>query len=531
MAKILLVEDDNNLREIYEARLQAEGYDIVSAMDGEEALVVAKKEKPELIISDVMMPRISGFEMLDILRNTDELKHVRIIMLTALGQAEDRTRADQLGADRYLVKSQVTLEDIVKAAQELLGEVPAAAPQSPSIAAAAAEVAQPTPAPAPVAVPVTAAPAVAPTPVPNVPVVQPPLPVTAAPATPAPTSAPAPGLTPAPVASVPEPNAPAPSVPVPAPAISVVPPPAATPAPSEPVVPPVLAPAPEPEKPVFPPPAAVEPDKPSVETTTAPEVTPVPEPPTAPPAEPIEPPATTAVASPEVVTAKVDDAQPQSTSDEEATMKAQIESFVSQSDAPETSSPATPPMPPSTEPAPEAPELPATPGTPVVEPPVVPTSTAPADDAPASTDNLVADAMKDLAADTAASNAAPTVFSPSAQPTPAPAPAKPPESTPAAPKPKADDDDGVAIAHKKVISPITTPTEETKPGLDELLAKEGMNSIDDVATPGAYGAGTPPAAESQIEERHQPPHPPGHVIAPTPAQAASGAVDPNSIAL
>jgi CheY-like chemotaxis protein len=119
-AKILLVEDDNNLREIYEARLQAEGYIIVTAQDGEEALVVAKAEKPDLIISDVMMPRISGFEMLDILRNTDELKQIKVIMLTALGQAEDKTRANSLGADRYLVKSQVTLEDIVKAAHELI---------------------------------------------------------------------------------------------------------------------------------------------------------------------------------------------------------------------------------------------------------------------------------------------------------------------------------------------------------------------------------------------------------------------------
>jgi CheY-like chemotaxis protein len=120
MAKILLVEDDNNLREIYEARLQAEGYTISSAHDGEEALVVAKEQKPDLIISDVMMPKISGFEMLDILRNTDELKDVKVIMLTALGQSDDQQRADRLGADRYLVKSQVTLEDIVKVAQELL---------------------------------------------------------------------------------------------------------------------------------------------------------------------------------------------------------------------------------------------------------------------------------------------------------------------------------------------------------------------------------------------------------------------------
>src|SRR5580704_13662987 len=124
MAKLLLVEDDNNLREIYEARLQAEGYTIVSAHDGEEALVVAKAEKPDLIISDVMMPKISGFEMLDILRNTDSLKNVKIMMLTALGQNDDQERADKLGADRYLVKSQVTLEDIVNVANELLNPNP-----------------------------------------------------------------------------------------------------------------------------------------------------------------------------------------------------------------------------------------------------------------------------------------------------------------------------------------------------------------------------------------------------------------------
>lgn len=120
MAKILLVEDDNNLREIYEARLMAEGYDIVSARDGEEALSVAIKEKPDLVISDVMMPKISGFDMLDILRTTEETKNVKVIMMTALSQAEDKARAEKLGADRYLVKSQVTLEDVAKVAKEVL---------------------------------------------------------------------------------------------------------------------------------------------------------------------------------------------------------------------------------------------------------------------------------------------------------------------------------------------------------------------------------------------------------------------------
>lgn len=122
MAKVLLVEDDNNLREIYEARLTAEGYDIVAAQNGEDALVLAKQHHPDLVISDVMMPRISGYEMLDILRNTEELKHTKVIMLTALGQNEDKERAGKLGADKYLVKSQVTLEDIVNSAKALLAD-------------------------------------------------------------------------------------------------------------------------------------------------------------------------------------------------------------------------------------------------------------------------------------------------------------------------------------------------------------------------------------------------------------------------
>lgn len=120
MTKIMLVEDDNNLREIYEARLLAEGYEIISAKDGEEALAMAVKEKPDLIISDVMMPKISGFDMLDILRSTPETKNTKVIMMTALSQAEDKARADKLGADKYLVKSQVTLEDVAKVARDVL---------------------------------------------------------------------------------------------------------------------------------------------------------------------------------------------------------------------------------------------------------------------------------------------------------------------------------------------------------------------------------------------------------------------------
>lgn len=127
MQKIMLVEDDDNLREIYSIRLTAEGYQIVMAHDGEEALAVAVKERPDLIITDAMMPKISGFDMLDILRSTPEMKDIKVIIMTALSSEEQRARGESLGANRYLVKSQVGIEDVVNVVHEVLGDRPAGA--------------------------------------------------------------------------------------------------------------------------------------------------------------------------------------------------------------------------------------------------------------------------------------------------------------------------------------------------------------------------------------------------------------------
>lgn len=158
MTKIMLVEDDKSLREIYGVRLLAEGYDIVSAGDGEEALAMAIKERPVLIITDVMMPRISGFDMLDILRSTTETRNIKVIMMTALSSEDQRKHGEQLGADRYLVKSQVGIEDVVRVVHEVLEDTPApgapgtAAPAGPTVppvsqTPVAAPAAQPAPAP------------------------------------------------------------------------------------------------------------------------------------------------------------------------------------------------------------------------------------------------------------------------------------------------------------------------------------------------------------------------------------------------
>ncbi len=306
MAKIMLVEDDNNLREIYEARLLAEGYEIVSAHDGEEALAMAVKERPDLVISDVMMPKISGFDMLDILRGTPETANTKVIMMTALSQSEDKDRADKLGADRYLVKSQVTLEDVARVAREVLEGTPAPNDGTGLSGPATELPAVPTPAADP-----------APTPPASEPVV-----------TPDPTPAPAAAPDPAPMASDPvaapaDPPTPPASEPV---AASVAPMPSTTPESAEPPTPP-LTPAPEPTPEPEPAAALTEPTAelaaPPAETEGVESPVPAPE---APASEP-----TPSVELPEPPVAEEATEQlagAQTAAAEEQTVEKQIESFV-----------------------------------------------------------------------------------------------------------------------------------------------------------------------------------------------------------
>lgn len=111
--KILLVEDDDSLANVYISRLEVEGFEVKRVPNGEDALAAAVEFKPDLVLLDVMMPKVSGFDVLDILRNTPETANLKVVMLTALSQDTDKARADQLGADDYLVKSQVVIADVV----------------------------------------------------------------------------------------------------------------------------------------------------------------------------------------------------------------------------------------------------------------------------------------------------------------------------------------------------------------------------------------------------------------------------------
>jgi DNA-binding response OmpR family regulator len=111
--RILLVEDDDALASVYQTRLQAEGFDIRRVSNGEDALANALSFAPDLVLLDVMMPKVSGFDVLDILRNTPDTANLKIVMLTALSQDSDKERAESLGVDEYLVKSQVVMADVV----------------------------------------------------------------------------------------------------------------------------------------------------------------------------------------------------------------------------------------------------------------------------------------------------------------------------------------------------------------------------------------------------------------------------------
>jgi DNA-binding response OmpR family regulator len=118
--KILMVEDDLTLANLYKMRMETEGFDVLHVANGEAALQEASKYQPNLVLLDIMMPKLNGFDTLDILRQTPNTKMAKIIVLTAMSQPNDQQRAMDLGADEYLVKSQVVIADVMAAIRRQL---------------------------------------------------------------------------------------------------------------------------------------------------------------------------------------------------------------------------------------------------------------------------------------------------------------------------------------------------------------------------------------------------------------------------
>jgi two-component system phosphate regulon response regulator PhoB len=112
--KILIIEDEDLLANVYVRRFDVEGFETKRVSNGEEAVASAKEYKPNLILLDLMLPGINGLDVLDALRKDPETKEITVIVFSALGQESDRTRALELGANDYIVKSYVVLTDVVE---------------------------------------------------------------------------------------------------------------------------------------------------------------------------------------------------------------------------------------------------------------------------------------------------------------------------------------------------------------------------------------------------------------------------------
>ncbi|OGM29979.1 hypothetical protein A2801_00475 [Candidatus Woesebacteria bacterium RIFCSPHIGHO2_01_FULL_41_10] len=115
--KILIVEDDTFLSRGYEIQFQEAGHEVSVAKDGREALELLTKFQPEVIVLDLVMPKMDGFAVLEQLRKDDNFKTVPVMAVTNLGNKSDKDRCMSLGASEYIVKTDVTLSDIVKKAE------------------------------------------------------------------------------------------------------------------------------------------------------------------------------------------------------------------------------------------------------------------------------------------------------------------------------------------------------------------------------------------------------------------------------
>ena len=118
--KILIIEDDKFLLKAYEIKFKQSDFDVILATDGINGLELAEKEKPSLIILDLMLPRMNGFEFLKKIKSDEKLKNIPVIVISVLGQKVDQERAIKLGAEKYFIKTDYTLEEIIKNLKNIL---------------------------------------------------------------------------------------------------------------------------------------------------------------------------------------------------------------------------------------------------------------------------------------------------------------------------------------------------------------------------------------------------------------------------
>jgi len=118
--KILIIEDEPSLQKSLMDYLELEGFEVSGALDGEKGIELAKNEKPDLILLDIILPKKDGYEVLDVIKKDEEIKNIPVILLTNLESQEDIVKGMEKGAISYLVKSDYKLEEVVKKIKEAL---------------------------------------------------------------------------------------------------------------------------------------------------------------------------------------------------------------------------------------------------------------------------------------------------------------------------------------------------------------------------------------------------------------------------
>ena len=120
--KILIIEDDTFIMDMYRTKFEMAGYKILMAEDGNKGIKMIKENKPDLVILDVIMPQIDGFEVLKTIKMDSNLKDIPVILLTNLGQKENIEDGLKLGADDYVIKAHFTPEEVVGKVEKVLKE-------------------------------------------------------------------------------------------------------------------------------------------------------------------------------------------------------------------------------------------------------------------------------------------------------------------------------------------------------------------------------------------------------------------------